>query len=57
VLVGFIAPFLPGFLAQVLFGVDIYPPGAGAWLGLAMLITVPLGGVLGGLWAARRPRR
>lgn len=56
-LIGFVAPFLPGFLAQVLFAVDLYPSGAGLWLGLAMLVTMPLGGVLGGLWAARKARR
>jgi hypothetical protein len=54
---GFFAPFLPGFLAQALLAVDIYGPGAGALLGLAMLITVPCGVVLGVLWARQKTRR
>lgn len=54
---GFFAPFLPGFLAQALLGVDIYGPGAGVWLGLLMLITVPCGVVLGVLWARQKTRR
>jgi hypothetical protein len=54
-LVGFIAPFLPGFLYAVLTGQDLDPPAA--LLGLLLLVAVPLGAVLGGLRAARRPRR
>jgi hypothetical protein len=54
-LVGFIAPFLPGFLYAVLTGRDLDLP-AGV-LGLLLLVAVPLGGVLGGLRAARRTRR
>ena len=27
------------------------------WLGLAMLVTIPLGGLLGALWGMRRARR
>jgi hypothetical protein len=53
--VGFIAPFLAGFLYAVLTGRDLDLP-AGV-LGLLMLVAVPLGGVLGGLRAARRSRR
>jgi len=55
VLVGFIAPFLPGFLYAVLTGQDLDLPAA--VLGLLLLIAVPLGGVLGGLRAARRTKR
>jgi hypothetical protein len=55
VLVGFIAPFLPGFLYAVLTGQDLDLPAA--VLGLLLLIAVPLGGVLGGLRAARRAKR
>jgi hypothetical protein len=57
VLAGLIAPFLPGFLAQVFFNTDIYGSDPGAWLGLAMLVTVPVGGILGALWGTRRARR
>jgi hypothetical protein len=53
--VGFIAPFLPGFLWAVLTGQDLDLPAA--VLGLLLLVAVPLGGVLGGLRAARRTRR
>jgi hypothetical protein len=53
---GLIAPFLPGFLAQVLFGVDIYGPGATPLLGLGVLIAVPCGVVLGALWARQKIR-
>jgi hypothetical protein len=55
VLLGFIAPFLPGFLYAVLTGRDLDLP-AGI-LGLLLLVAVPLGGVLGGLRAARRTKR
>jgi hypothetical protein len=55
VLVGIIVPFLPGFLWAVLTGESLDLP-AGI-LGLLLLIAVPLGGVLGGLRAARRSRR
>jgi hypothetical protein len=54
---GFVVPFLPGFLAQALLGVDIYPPGIGPWLGLAMLVTVPCGAILGALWVRGRTRK
>jgi hypothetical protein len=54
---GFLMPFLPGFLAQLLFDVDIYGPGAGVLLGLVMLLTVPVGGILGALWGMRRAQR
>jgi hypothetical protein len=50
----FITPFLPGFLYAVLTGRDLDLP-AGI-LGLLLLVAVPLGGVLGGLWAARRTK-
>jgi hypothetical protein len=53
--VGFIVPFLPGFLYAVLTGQDLDLPAA--VLGLLLLIAVPLGGVLGGLRASRRTRR
>jgi hypothetical protein len=55
VVVGFIAPFLPGFLYAVLTGRDLDLP-AGI-LGLLLVVAVPLGGVLGGLRAARGTRR
>jgi hypothetical protein len=55
--VGFFAPFLPGFLAQALLGVDIYGENPAPWLALAMLVTIPCGAVLGGLWARQRTRR
>lgn len=54
-LAGAFAPFLPAFLAQVFFNADIYGTGAGVWLGLAMLVTIPLGGLLGALWACDAP--
>jgi hypothetical protein len=54
-LVGFIAPFRPGFLYAVLTGRDL-DLSAGV-LGLLLLVAMPLGGVLGGLRAARRSRR
>jgi hypothetical protein len=54
-LVGFIAPFLPGFLYAVLTGRNLDLP-AGI-IGLLLVVAVPLGGVLGGLRAARRARR
>ena len=54
---GAFAPFLPAFLAQVLFNADIYGSGVSAFLGLLMLVTIPLGGVLGALWGMRRARR
>lgn len=53
--VGFIAPFLPGFLYAVLAGRNLDLP-AGI-IGLLLVVAVPLGGVLGGLRAARRARR
>jgi hypothetical protein len=56
-LAGAFAPFVPAFLAQVLFNADIYGSGAGAWLGLAILVTIPIGGLLGALWGMRRARR
>jgi hypothetical protein len=56
-LAGGFAPFVPAFLAQVLFNADVYGFGAGAWLGLAMFVTVLLGGLLGALWGMRRARR
>ena len=55
VLVGLIVPFLPGFLWAVLTGQNLDLPAA--VLGLLLLIAVPLGGVLGGLRAARRTKR
>lgn len=55
VVVGFIVPFLPGFLWAVLTGQSLDLPAA--VLGLLLLIAVPLGGVLGGLRAARRTKR
>jgi hypothetical protein len=55
ILIGFIAPFLPGFLWAVLTGRSLDLPAA--VLGLLLLIAAPLGGVLGGLWAARSTRR
>jgi hypothetical protein len=57
VLAGGFAPFVPVFLAQVFFNTDVYGFGAGAWLGLAMFVTVPIGGLLGALWGMRRARR
>jgi hypothetical protein len=48
---------VPAFLAQVFFNADIYGSGAAGWLGLAMLVTMPLGGLLGALWGMRRARR
>ena len=54
-LVGFIAPFLPGFFYAILTGRDL-DLSAGV-LGLLLLVAMPLGGVLGGLRAARRRRR
>jgi hypothetical protein len=40
---------LPAFLAQVFFNADIYGSGAATFLGLLVLVTIPLGGVLGAL--------
>jgi hypothetical protein len=57
VLAGAFAPYVPAFLAQVFFNADIYGSGAGVWLGLAMLVTMPLGGLVGALWGMRRARR
>jgi hypothetical protein len=56
-LAGFVAPFLPGFLFQVLFGVDVYGDNPGAWIGLAMLLTVPGFGLFGALLGMRLARR
>jgi hypothetical protein len=55
--VGLFVPFLPGLLAQVFFGADVYSAGASTWLGLAALVTVPLCGILGALWGMRRAKR
>jgi hypothetical protein len=55
VLVGFIAPFLPGFLYAVMTGRELDLPSA--LLRLLLLAAVPLGGVLGGMRAARRTKR
>jgi hypothetical protein len=54
---GAFAPFLPAFLAQVFFNADVYGSGAGVWLGLNRLATLPRGGLLGALWGWRRGRR
>jgi hypothetical protein len=54
---GFFAPFLPGFLAQALLGVDIYGENPAPLLALAMLVTVPCGAILGGLWVRGRSRK
>jgi hypothetical protein len=54
---GAFAPFLPAFLAQVFFNADVYGSGAEVWLGLLMLVTIPIGGLLGALWGMRRGRR
>jgi len=51
---GFIAPFLPGFLWAVLTGQDLNMPGL--VLLLLLVVCVPAGGLLGGLWGARRRR-
>ncbi len=56
-LAGGFAPFVPAFLAQVFFNADIYGSGAAGWLGLAVLVTMSLGGLLGALWGMRRARR
>ena len=52
---GAFAPFVPAFLVQVFFNADIYGPGAAGLLGLAMLVTMPLGGLLGALWGCGEP--
>jgi hypothetical protein len=54
---GLFAPFLPGFLGQALLGVDLYGDNPAPWLMLAMLVTVPCGAILGGLWVRGRTRR
>jgi hypothetical protein len=54
---GFFAPFLPGFLLAVLFGTDFYGENPAPWVALAMLVTIPCGAILGGLWARQRTRR
>jgi hypothetical protein len=53
-LLGFVAPFLPGFLYAVLTGESL--DLSAAVLALLMVVAVPCGALLGGLWAARRSR-
>jgi hypothetical protein len=55
-LLGFVVPFLPTFLYAVVTGGSLDVPAA--LLGLMLIIAVPCGALLGGLWAGRqRPRR
>jgi hypothetical protein len=54
---GLFVPLLPGFLAQAFFNADIYSSGASVLLTLAMLVTVPVCGILGALWGMRRAKQ